>query len=140
MKKFLVLSCICVAVVISCGKKIVPESDANKTTVPVNDKRTSSASKSGSENATTNTATTPSFNNMKQTVPPDGQSGPRSVSIEKGKSVYLSKCGTCHALKNIHNYTDDRWEDILKVEIPRAKLGNDEAEEVTAFILEKAKK
>ena len=141
MKKWIALLCICAVGAIACGKKIVPGSDTNNnnnTSRPVNDKTTSSTSKSGSENATTSTL--PSFNNLKQTIPTDDQSGPRSVSIEKGKSVYLSKCGTCHALKNIHNYSDDRWTDILKVEIPRAKLSNDEAEQVTAFILEKAKK
>jgi hypothetical protein len=140
MKKLLVLTIICAAGIISCGKKTVPESSAKDPSRSENEKTTKASGKAGTENATAMATTSlPTFNDMKQTISPD-QSGPRSVAIEKGKSVYLSKCGTCHALKNVHDYSADRWRSILKTEIPRANLSNEEAEQVTAFLLEKTKK
>lgn len=134
MKKLIVLSFICAAVVISCGKKIMPGSDANN---PSNDK----SAKSGTQSATTNTSatTTPSFNNMQKSAPQPDQ-GPRSVSMEAGKTVYVTKCNTCHALKNPGDYTVDQMNTILQVEIPKAKLSSKEAEQVTAYLLANAKK
>lgn len=135
MKKLIVLSFICAAGVIACGKKIMPESDANNPLKSASDK----SAKSATQPANTNTSATatPSFNDMKgsKTVIPDA---PKPVSLDQGKAVFLSKCGNCHALKKISDYTPDRWKDILKVEIPRAKLSNEESDQVTAFIMAKA--
>ena len=134
MKKLIVLSFICAAGVISCGKKIMPESAANN---PSNDK----SAKSGTQSATTNTSATatPSFNDMQRSVPAN-QDNPRSVSMEQGKTVFVSKCGTCHTLKNPGDYTVDQLNTILKAEIPKAKLSNKEGEQVTAYLLANAKK
>ena len=136
MKKILVLSFICAAGVISCGKKIMPESGANN---PSNDK----SAKSGTQTATTNTntsaTTTPSFNNMQKSAPQPDQ-GPRSVSMEGGKTVFVTKCVSCHALKNPGDYTVDQMNTILIAEIPKAKLSSKEAEQVTAYLLANAKK
>jgi cytochrome c5 len=135
MKKLLVLTFICAAGVVSCGKKIVPESDANNPSEPTNNKSSRSATQSA--NTTTSTNTTPSFNNMKNSLPPV-QNPTTAVSLEKGKAVFLSKCGTCHALKKISDYSPSRWNDFLKTEIPRAKLSSEEGNQVTDFILAKA--
>src|SRR2546423_12350499 len=59
--------------------------------------------------------------------------------VEQGKTVYTAKCGKCHGLKNTTNYTADRWNSILKAMIPKAKLNDTEAQQVTAYVLSNAK-
>jgi hypothetical protein len=137
MKKLIVLSFICAVGVISCGKKIMPESDANNSSKSSNDK----SAKSGSQSTNTNASasSTPSFNNMRNSVLPV-QENSRSVSMEQGKTVYVTKCNSCHALKNPGDYTIDQMNTILKAEIPKAKLSSKEADEVTAYLLANSKK
>jgi mono/diheme cytochrome c family protein len=62
--------------------------------------------------------TTPTFNDMKgtQTPIPDGT---KPVSLDAGKTVYVTKCGGCHALKTPGNYTVEQVYSILKAEIPK---------------------
>jgi mono/diheme cytochrome c family protein len=60
--------------------------------------------------------------------------------MEQGKTVFVSKCGTCHTLKNPGDYTIDQMNTILQAEIPKAKLSSKEAEQVTAYLLANAKK
>lgn len=57
-----------------------------------------------------------------------------------GQTVYTSRCGRCHGLKKTENYTVQQWDSILKSMIPKAKLNDDEAKQVTAYVLEHAKK
>lgn len=137
MKKLIVLLFFCAAVAIGCGKKIVPDSGANNPVRTGNDK----VAKAETQTAATNDSrtTTPSFNNMQKSVPPPAD-GFRSVSMEKGKTVYVTKCNGCHALKNPGDYTVDQMNEFLKIEIPKAKLDNKEADQVTAYLLANAKK
>ena len=137
MKKLSVLFVICAIVIISCGKKIVPGSDANNNSNNGNEKTTKSATQPVDQN--NSRTTTPSFNDMQNTVPPPIET-PRNVSMEKGKTVFVSKCGSCHGLKNPGDYTVDQWNTILRNEIPKANLDNKESEQVTAYILANAKK
>ena len=60
--------------------------------------------------------------------------------VAQGKTVYTNRCGRCHALKTVENYTADRWTNILKAMIPKAKLDETEAGQVTAYVMENAKK
>ena len=136
MKKLLVMLFICAAGVVACGKKIMPESDANNPARSGNDKTANPGSQS--VNTNNSSTTTPSFNNMQGSVPNNENS--RSVSVEKGKTVYVTKCNTCHALKNPGDYTVDQLSTILKAEIPKAKLDSKEAEQLTAYLLANAKK
>ena len=136
MKKLLVLSFICVAGIISCGKKIIPESGANNPSKPANDKSSKSATQPANQNTSATSA--PSFNNMQNSAP--NNDNPRSVSMEQGKTVFVTKCNSCHALKNPGDYTVDQMNTILKAEIPKAKLNSKEAEQVTAYLLANAKK
>ncbi len=137
MKKLIVLLFVCVMVVIACGKKIMPESDANNRSGDGKDKTAKSASKTDDQNISS--TTTPSFNNMQSSVPPPMES-PRTISAEKGKTVYVTKCSGCHALKNPGDYTTDQWNTILLNEIPKAKLDKKESDDVTAYIISNAKK
>ncbi|MEJ0102912.1 MAG: hypothetical protein WDO19_10290 [Bacteroidota bacterium] len=60
--------------------------------------------------------------------------------IEAGKNIYTTKCAKCHPAKVVENYTADRWVGILKSMIPKAKLDDTEAAQVTAYVNANAKK
>jgi mono/diheme cytochrome c family protein len=60
--------------------------------------------------------------------------------VTQGKTVYTTRCNKCHALKTVENYTADRWTNILKSMIPKAKLNETEAQQVTAYVMDNAKK
>ena len=60
--------------------------------------------------------------------------------IAAGKTVYTTRCGKCHGLKEVSAYTEQRWEPILKSMIPKARLNDDEAKQVTAYVMANAKK
>lgn len=57
-----------------------------------------------------------------------------------GQTVYTNRCGRCHSLKKTENYTAQQWGNILKSMIPKAKLNDDEAKQVTAYVIEHSKK
>jgi len=65
---------------------------------------------------------------------------PTSESASAGQTVYTSRCGRCHGLKKTENYTAQQWDNILKSMIPKAKLNDDEAKQVTAYVMANAKK
>jgi mono/diheme cytochrome c family protein len=60
--------------------------------------------------------------------------------IEQGKGIFTTKCSKCHATKTVTAYTTTRWEGILKMMIPKAKLNEAEAQQVTAYVMENAAK
>jgi cytochrome c1 len=72
-----------------------------------------------------------------QTIIPDGT---KAVSLDPGKSVYVTKCNGCHGLKNPSDYTVDQTYAFLKIEIPKAKLSKRESEDVTAYMIANARK
>jgi mono/diheme cytochrome c family protein len=53
--------------------------------------------------------------------------------VSKGRYVYQSRCGECHGLKNITDYSNQRWVEILREMIPKAKLTTTEKEELTTY-------
>lgn len=57
-----------------------------------------------------------------------------------GQTVYTNRCGRCHYLKTVQDYTTQQWTNILKSMIPKAKLNDDEAKQITAYVMEHAKK
>jgi mono/diheme cytochrome c family protein len=137
MKKLIVMAFIGATMVVSCGKKIIPESGTNDPSKPVYQKD----GKDGTQTAVANNSrtTTPSFNDMKGNNN-DLPEGPRNISTEKGKTIYVTKCGGCHSLKNPGDFTTDQMNNILKVEIPKANLNKSEADQVTAYLLSNTKK
>lgn len=60
--------------------------------------------------------------------------------VLQGKSLYSTKCNTCHAVKTVENYTATSWTGILKSMAPNAKLTELETQQVTAYVIANAKK
>ncbi len=63
-----------------------------------------------------------------------------SQGMSAGQSIYVNRCGRCHRLKTVENYTSQQWDNILRTMIPKARLNNDEAVQLTAYVMEHAKK
>ena len=129
MKQFLI-GLTLAAGILACGKKIVPETGAQYRS---GEKPAGTVSSSSA----TNTNAAMNNGNMNQRVIPDGS---KPVSLDAGKTVYVTKCGNCHALKTPGDYTVDQTYAYLKKEIPRAKLDRKEGEELTAYLVATAKR
>src|SRR5690349_9349188 len=87
--------------------------------------------------ATDSTANQPASGSTSATPKMDAA---HAEMVAQGKTVYTSSCGRCHALKNTTDYTQQRWEGILKSMIPKAKLNETQAQQVTAYVMDNAKK
>lgn len=66
----------------------------------------------------------------------------KAALLTAGHAVYTNKtmCARCHPAKDVTAYTQERWTGILKKMIPMAKLDETEAKQVTAYVMENAKK
>ena len=113
MKKISVLFFLLV-IVFACHRKTVAESD-----IILSNKKTKSDEKK--------TATVSLHANA-------------SEAAKLGSVVYTNRCGRCHDLKPAGKYTSVEWENILKSMIPKAKLNEAAAKQVTAYVMEHAKK
>ena len=63
-----------------------------------------------------------------------------AVSIALGKTIFETRCGRCHGLKNTADYTSQRWEGILRSMTPKARLTQTEIQQVTAYVKANSKK
>lgn len=61
-----------------------------------------------------------------------------SASIA-GHLTYDAKCGRCHGLKNVSDYTAKQWEPIIGRMAPRARLDSTEKINVLAYVSFNAK-
>ena len=61
-------------------------------------------------------------------------------TMAPGQIVYTTRCNRCHGLKIVENYTAQQWENILKIMVPKAGLNESESKQVTAYVMEHAKK
>lgn len=109
-KKLAAITCLTIVICASCHKK----------SVPVISERTSFPEAPKSK---------------KEAVIPD-----TPEFIAAGKTVYDGKCSRCHDLKSPDAYTSDRWTSILKSMIPRARLNDEQAKQVTAYVMAGAKR
>lgn len=116
MKKSIVILILALSVW-ACHRKTIPSSDSN---VIISNK--------------TNTEETKTKTEITKTE----ASGTDLAAV--GKTVYTTRCNRCHGLKNTENFTQQQWDNILKSMIPKARLNDDEAKQVTAYVMANAKK
>ena len=57
-----------------------------------------------------------------------------------GQAIHNAKCGRCHGLKVVSDYTADRWVSIMQVMAPKAHLDDTEKANVLAYVKANAKK
>lgn len=57
-----------------------------------------------------------------------------------GKLLFTNRCGRCHGLPEPVQYSAKRWETIMAVMAPKAKLSKQEQVHVTAWVKEHAAK
>jgi hypothetical protein len=73
----------------------------------------------------------PSAPETEELSPPD---------LPAGKLLFTNRCGRCHGLPDPVQYTAKRWETIMVLMAPRAKLSKQEQVHVTAWVKENAAK
>jgi cytochrome c2 len=60
--------------------------------------------------------------------------------VTAGKTLFDTKCGRCHALKEPATFTPDKWVPIIDRMAVKAKLVEDEKKQVLAYVQYYAKK
>jgi cytochrome c5 len=84
---------------------------------------------------TSKVAPTASTNNKNVAV-----SEETKAAITAGHTIYTTKCSKCHDAKDVTAFDKKSWEGILEDMIPKAKLNETEAKNVTAYVMANAKK
>ena len=54
--------------------------------------------------------------------------------IAIGNTIFTNRCSRCHALPDPAQFTGKRWDGILSIMIPRARLDKEQEIHVKAFI------
>ncbi len=63
-----------------------------------------------------------------------------TVAIAAGKETYTAKCGRCHGLKPVANWTADEWVGIMDKMAPKARLTDEEKKNTVAYVNANCKK
>jgi cytochrome c5 len=58
----------------------------------------------------------------------------------QGKSIFIARCGRCHALPSPAQFNVTRWGTILSSMVTRARLDNEQIVHLQAYILANAAK
>ena len=131
MKKVIITVTTFSVIVVACSKKSIP-----------------SVTQQASERIEQNTDTAKAKDDNEQAMaketadrkPAAKESGEIDLAVMQGKAVFGAKCGKCHELKNPTAYTQAKWESILKVMAPKAKLTAEETSNVAAYVKAEARK
>lgn len=62
-----------------------------------------------------------------------------SERLEEGKVVYVGNCARCHKLPVVEKFDNEQWVKILKRMVPKAKLNEQDAELVRAYVIANSK-
>ncbi len=57
------------------------------------------------------------------------------ASIERGRAIFITDCGRCHALTPPASLATDAWERILPRMADKARLSKEQAADVRAYVL-----
>ena len=121
----------------SCSKKMTP---AGSETPASN-----STSNNNSFNNTTAASTTTATSTAATTAATTTNAARTSTAVVgneaamAGQSTYNAKCGRCHGLKVVGDYTKDRWISVMQVMAPKANLSETEKANVLAYVTANAK-
>lgn len=110
MRSVVIICLILILTFIACQKKTVPVITERKTDPPA---------KIGS------------------IYPPAGTVAPDTA---EGRAVFIERCGRCHGLPDPVQFNAVRWESILELMIPRARIDKEIAVHVRAYVLANAAK
>jgi hypothetical protein len=141
-----VFAILTVAVMVwGCSRKMAP---AQSNTPSSNTGSTSSMNNNSTVSTTAATTTTTPATNTATTATNSGEatgskSDMRSATMspeQMGQSTYNAKCGRCHGLKVVDEYTDLRWVQIMQVMATKANLNETEKANVLVYVRANAKK
>lgn len=59
--------------------------------------------------------------------------------IDEGKVIFTGNCGKCHKLPPTEKFNNVQWTKIMKRMAPKAKLNEQDAELVRAFVIANSK-
>ena len=140
MKKFFSILLLTV-LVWSCSKKMAPA----KTEIPSSNTGMSS-SNTGNKNIDNTPPVqhtennNPDLSSKSLPVPDPAKMSPAELSARAGQSTYNAKCGRCHGLKVVSDYTAPRWASIMQVMATKANLAEAEKANVLTYVQLNAKK
>jgi len=98
------------------------------------------------ETSVVSTASGPGTATAPEATPSESVKGSAETAVADvnlmaaGKTVYETKCIRCHAMKPLAQFTEPRWDAILKIMAPKANLTPGETEQLTAYVKANAKK
>lgn len=143
MKKIIPVLSI-VVLIWGCAKKMTPAKSetpvSNNTATNSSTTPTTTVTTTASTNTTTTGAvpgpTTASSNTKPLARPGEGN----DAAAIAGQATFNAKCGRCHGLKVVSNYTWERWISIMQVMAMKANLDATEKENVLAYVKANSKK
>src|SRR5215510_4780966 len=56
------------------------------------------------------------------------------ASLERGRDLYVARCSSCHPLHRPAEYPPARWNELVTKMGPRAKLSEEEREQILRYL------
>lgn len=53
----------------------------------------------------------------------------------KGKIIFMNRCNRCHGLPDLFLFNSKRWENILEIMSPKAKLNAEQRIHIEAYVM-----
>jgi mono/diheme cytochrome c family protein len=138
MKKLLAIAIFSV-LIWSCTKKMTPAGSET----PANTSMSNNTPFNNNNNAATTTTTTAASASTTSNGQPTGARVATATANDAavaGQATYNAKCGRCHGLKVVQDYTADRWVSIMQVMAPKAALSETEKANVLEYVKANAKR
>jgi mono/diheme cytochrome c family protein len=140
MKKVLAIAMFSV-LIWSCSKKMTPTGSETPASTSMSNNNTPFNNNNNAAAATT-TTTAASASTTSNGQPTGARVATASTNdaAVAGQSTYNAKCGRCHGLKVVQDYTADRWISIMQVMAPKAGLSETEKANVLEYVKANAKR
>jgi len=75
-------------------------------------------------------------------LPTSADADRAGVSTERlmvGRTLYISKCGSCHNLHLPEQYTQKQWLKVMPAMQKKARITDEESKQITDFLLARSK-